>query len=204
MTPSDSNPTKERHRRLWQRQAVIFGGLGLLLALALVLSLAQFSGLLPSPFARDFTVPEEEETGNTTVAVCPPADSVPVALKDLPVDVYNGTSRVGLAGATAKGLKELGLKVGQTGNFGAGYPGTALIRVNQSQIVQGYTISRLFPDSVVTLEERDTESIDVIVGDEYSQMAGADAVGDKPFVAPEGCKTPPEPPEEEAPAEGDG
>ena len=194
MTPSAPDPANERRRRLWQRQAVFFGSIGLILVLTLVIAIAQVAGVLPSPFARDFTTPEETESTTAQVAVCPPADAAPVALQDVTVDVYNGTNRTGLAGTTAKKLEALGLKVGKTGNFDAGYPGAALIRVNPDQIVQGYTISRVIPNSVVALGEHDTAAIDVIIGEEFTDVAGADAIGKEPFAAPEGCETAPTPP----------
>lgn len=201
VTPSPSDPNRERHRRLLQRQAVIFGSIGLLMAITLVVALAQFSGLLPSPFAREFSTEKEADTKPSYIPVCPPEGTVPVALTDITVDVYNGTSRAGLAGSTAKSLGELGVKTGATGNFDAGYKGSAMIRVNADQIAQGYTISRLFPDSVVVLEQRDKAVIDVIVGDAYTEMSPADAIGKDPFAMPEGCQPPGDSAEDEAPAE---
>ena len=175
-----------------QRQAVIFGVLGIALAVLLIFSLAQFAGIVPSPFARGFSEKVDKDKPAELVAVCPAADLTPVKAKNVKVNVFNATGRPGLAGSSAKQLKAAGFTVGTTDNFDAGYDGTALIRVDRDHIADGYTLGRLIDGSLVTLDDREKDGIDLILGDGFDEMAGADAIGKEPFTAPEGCAKPDE------------
>ncbi|MDO5700133.1 MAG: LytR C-terminal domain-containing protein [Bowdeniella nasicola] len=186
-----------RRRRLHQRQSVIFGSLALLLVITLIVAITHFFGILPSPFARDFSTDPADRPTPAPTAVCPPEGAAPVDPAGVTLNVFNGTSRTGLAAATAKLLDERGFTVAKTGNFDLGYDGSALIRVNEDQIAAGYTVSRLIEGSLVVLHPRESETVDVIIGDGYSNMGSVEDIGTDPFERPDNCR----PAEEAAPAE---
>lgn len=183
------DPARERRRRLFARQAVVFGFLSVALAGLLLVAVAQFSGMLPSPFTREFSEKETQEEV-ALKPVCPPAGATPVAADAITVNVYNGTNRTGLAADMKKKLEDLGFKIGDVGNFDAGYNGTALIRVGGDQIAGGYTLSRLFDKPLVVFDDRDTPNIDLILGEEYKEIGSKENIGSEPFSPPGGCVPP--------------
>lgn len=189
VSSSKVDPARERRRRLFARQAVVFGFLTVALGAMLLVAIAQFTGVLPSPFSRDFS----EEDSREEVAlkpVCPPSGSEPVAADSITVNVYNGTNRTGLAADVEKKLAAIGFKIGDVGNFDAGYNGTALIRVAEGQIPAGYTLSRLFDKPLVVFDDRDTPNIDLILGEEYNELGSKENIGTDPFTPPSDCVPP--------------
>ncbi|MDO5726489.1 MAG: LytR C-terminal domain-containing protein [Bowdeniella nasicola] len=189
MSSSNVDPVRERKRRLFQRQAVVFGFLGVVLAVLLIGAIGQFVGILPSPFSREFTVEEEAEP-LALKPVCPPAESTPVAPDSMTINVFNGTNRTGLAAEMQKQLEALGFVIGDVGNFDAGYNGTALIRVGADQIAAGYTLSRLFDNPLVVFDDRETPNIDLILGEDYETLGTIESIGTEPFAAPSDCVQP--------------
>lgn len=178
-----------RRRRLLERQAVIFGGLiTTLLALALV-GLAIYFGAVPAPVSVPFSTPDPVDT--TIAQPCPPADATPVPYGQITVNVYNGTTRGGLAAATASELESRGLKIAARANdpFGR-YFGTVLVRSGPSGLAQAYTVAALFAGAVVQLDAREDATIDVTLGPGYDSLrppAEASLEPGQPIPAPPGC-----------------
>ncbi|UNX55212.1 LytR C-terminal domain-containing protein [Georgenia sp. TF02-10] len=181
-----------RRRRLQQRQTVILGGLVTVLLVVGLVALAMWTGLLPAPFSREFSAEEEETTA--AVQPCPPPDAVPVELASVTANVYNGTDRPGLAGDTGNALTALGVVVNQTANWPDGsYPGTVQIVTGPAGVTAAYSVARVFPDAVVTLDSaREDESVDVVLGAGHQGMLSQEQVDQldpaAPLVAPEGCQ----------------
>lgn len=190
VSQSDQQRARERRRRLFQRQSKIFGATSVVLVAVFLVSLLQFFNVIPSPFTREFSTKEDQGGTMAVKPVCPPQGSVPVDPASFKVNVFNGTSRAGLAATVKKELQGAGFKPGDVGNFDAGYDGTVLIRVGADQIEQGYTLSRLFDNPLVVFSERDTEGIDLILGAAYEEMGSKENIGTEPFAAPEGCVGP--------------
>ena len=171
---------------------MIFGGLiTTLLALGLV-SLAVWFGAIPAPFDVPFITPEPEDT--TIAQPCPPADALPVPYSEITANVYNGTTRGGLAAATASELESRGLTIAARANDPTGrYFGATLIRAGQAGLAEAYTAAALFPDAIVQLDVRDGATIDITLGSEYEAMRpSGEALLDpnQPIAAPEGCFQP--------------
>lgn len=168
---------------------MIFGGLiTTLLALALV-GLAIWFGAVPAPVSVPFSTPEPEDT--TIAQPCPPSDAVAAPHGLITVNVYNGTTRGGLAAATATQLEDRGLKIAARANdpFGR-YFGTVLVRSGPGGLAQAYTVAALFPEAVVQLDAREDTTVDVTLGPGYDSLVpraeGALQTG-QPIPAPEGC-----------------
>ncbi len=196
-----------RRRHLLERQAVIFGGLiAALLGLALV-GLAVWFGAIPSPVSVPFETPPPP--GGSAAPPCPPQDARPVAYDRITVNVYNGTTRGGLAAATAAELAGRGLTIGARANDPYGrYDGATLVRTGPAGIAEAYTVAAIFPDATIQLDVREDTSVDVTLGTEYDAMRPpqeAQLNPEQPIPAPEGCFEVPElqePPEgEQEPAE---
>lgn len=193
-----------RRRRLQQRQTVIFGGLITILLVAALLAGAVWSGLLPAPFTREFS--REDDAAGQVVQPCLPDGATAVPLGSITANVYNGTDTAGLAATTGQALGAAGVLVNQQANWPQGtYEGAVQIVTGPLGVTAGYSLARLFPDAVVTLDGRSDESVDVVLGSGYTKMLSADEIAaldpEAALTSPEDC-TPVAAPTEEAPAEG--
>ncbi|NUU19560.1 LytR C-terminal domain-containing protein [Cellulomonas humilata] len=179
-----------RRRHMHERQAVIFGVLLAALALAGLGAAAVFTGSLHLPvFAREFAS-EPSPTSTQDPYPCPPAGALPVAAAQVTVKVYNATTRVGLAGATAEGLAARGFVIALTENALATYDGTARIIFGTTGVAQAYTLAAHLDGAVLVLDARADASVDLALGAEFAELKPADTVlldPAVPLVAPEGC-----------------
>ncbi len=180
-----------RRRRLQQRQTVIFGGLIAVLLAVGLLAGAIWVGMLPAPISRPFSSASPTET--TIVTPCPPQGATPVAFSEILANVYNGTDRGGLAGETGQALGRLGVVVNQQANWPQGaYADAVQIVTGPLGVTAGYSLARIFPGSVVSLDPaRGDETVDVVLGAKYEAMLTPDQVAaldpSAPLTAPEGC-----------------
>ncbi|MFC7404397.1 LytR C-terminal domain-containing protein [Georgenia alba] len=181
-----------RRRRLQQRQTVIFGGLVTILLVLALIAGAMWSGLLPSPFARDFS--REEPSEEPVVQPCPPEDATPLDLGSITAVVYNGTDRNGLAGETGEALSRAGVLVNDAANWPEGaFEGAVQIITGPQGVTAAYSLARLFPGSVVSLADgRENEAVDVVLGAEYEAMLTPDEIAaldpEEPLAGPEDCR----------------
>ena len=173
-----------------ERQAVIFGVLLAALALAGLGAAAVFTGSLNLPvFAREFAA-EPSPTATQDPYPCPPAGALPVAYGQISVKVFNATSRVGLAGATAASLAELGFVIVTKENALATYDGKARIIFGTAGVAQAYTLAAHVDGAVLVLDARTDATVDLALGAEFAELNPIDKVvldPAVPLVAPEGC-----------------
>lgn len=176
----------ERRRRVQQRQTVIFGGLISALLIIALIAAAVWSGMLPAPFARDFST----APGDTDQSIpCPPADATTVPLSEITVNVLNGTNVSGLAASTASALVTTGVVVNREGNFAGGYAGTAQIFAGSLGLTAAYTLAAMLPEAEVVLDTTNTtETVDLVLGTEFTALAPADQISP---VEPGTAITPP-------------
>lgn len=178
-----------RRRHLHERQAVIFGTLITALTAAALLGLGVYLGAIPAPFSVPFQTPPSVDGG--TRQPCPPDGALPVAYGEITVNVYNGTRRTGLAGATAQELESRGLVIGEEANDPRGrYDGATLIRTGVAGIPGAYTVAAMFPDATIVLDTRADATIDVTLGLLYESMRSPEESAldpATPIPAPEDC-----------------
>lgn len=178
-----------RRRHLHERQAVIFGTLVTALAAAGLLGLGVYVGVIPAPFDVPIATPSPTDTA--AGQPCPPDGALPVAYGQITVNVYNGTTRPGLAAETAAELAGRGLVVGQQANDPRGrYGGVVLIRTGPAGVASAYTVAAMFPGSVVALDARGDATIDVTLGSDFDDLAPPDQAAldpSVPLTRPEGC-----------------
>ena len=179
-----------RRRHLLQRQTIIFGSLIVILGALVLAALGVFLNILPAPFDPDFTNTEAEtETG--PIVPCPADGAIPVEWAAITANVYNGTTRGGLAATTAQALRDTGVATATEGNYtGGSYDGTVLITTGIEGISSAYSIAPLFPEHEILYDgTKSDEVIDVVVGSKFEAMS-ADATPldpETPLVGPEGC-----------------
>ncbi|GAA4425413.1 LytR C-terminal domain-containing protein [Georgenia halophila] len=189
---SSSEARAARRRRVQQRQTVVFGGLVTILLVVALVAGAMWTGLLPSPLAREFS--SAEPTDEPIVRPCLPEDATPMPLSSITANVYNGTDRPGLAGETSDALSVAGVLINQVANWPQGaYGGATQIVAGPLGVRAGYSLARVFPDAVVALESsREDKSVDVVLGAEYDGMLSEDEIAnldpDEQLVAPQDCE----------------
>lgn len=179
-----------RRRHLLQRQTIIFGSLIVILAALAFAALGVFLNILPAPFDPDFTNDNVEENLGPVVP-CPVDGAVPVAWDAITANVYNGTTRGGLAASTAQALRGSGVVTATEGNYpGGSYEGAVLISTGIDGISSAYSIAPLFPAYEILFDGTNTDGvIDVVVGREFESIAPEAAQLDPgaPLVGLENC-----------------
>ena len=179
-----------RRRHMHERQAVIFGVLLAILALSGLGAAAMFTGSLDLPgFAREFKA-APSPTASQAPYPCPPAGALPVAYGQITIKVYNATTRVGLAGATAASLAERGFVIASAENAPVTYDGRARIIFGTPGVAQAYTLAAHIDGAVLVLDARQDTTVDLALGGEFAELNPADTVTldpGAPLVAPAGC-----------------
>ncbi|WP_454296357.1 LytR C-terminal domain-containing protein [Salana multivorans] len=179
-----------RRRHLLQRQTIIFGSLTVILVALALAALGVFLNILPAPFDPDFTN-DNAQVDTGPVVPCPAEGALPVEWSGITTNVYNGTTRGGLAGATAEALRATGVVTAIEANYPHGsYDGTVLITTGVEGISSAYSIAPLFPAYEILFDGTKTDGvIDVVVGRQFEAMTPDASPLDPaaPIAAPEGC-----------------
>jgi len=181
-----------RRRHMHERQAVIFGVLLAGLAVAGLGAAAVYTGSLDVPLmGRGFSTASPTPTNAGAAGPCPPVGAVPVPYDQITVNVYNATTRVRLAAATAEALSERGFHVGTTQN-GQPYSGVAQIAFGTAGVAQAYTLAAQLDGAVMLLVAKDPAdpSVDLSLGSDFAALKAPDTVvldPAVPFTPPPGC-----------------
>jgi hypothetical protein len=172
-----------------ERQAVVFGVLLAGLAVVGLGAAAVYTGSINAPFlARGF---DAAPTPTVTQAAypCPPAGATPLPFNIITVNVYNGTSRAGLAAATLAEFTQRGFVAGKTANAGS-YSGVALIQFGSQGIAAAYTVAAEIQGAQMKYDARTDTTVDVLMGDAWTDLVSEDAVKldpSQPIPAPSTC-----------------
>ena len=133
--------------------------------------------------------------GCTTVMVTP-AEVLPLASR-LTVNVYNSTKRVGIAGETSKLLSVRGFKIAKVENdpLGVGVEGVGEIRFGTKGELNAQLMAYHFPDATLIKDDRGGKRIDVVLGQQFSDLADdaevvAQLAQPSASASPEGCTIP--------------
>ncbi|GAA1775844.1 hypothetical protein GCM10009712_24680 [Pseudarthrobacter sulfonivorans] len=142
-----------------------------LIAGAIITALAIINGhvKLPSTAASD-----EPRT------TCPAATFDYTPPEQINLNVFNSTSRPGLARAVADELLARKFVVGNVANTEAGYRGVAAVVSGAAGQSAAFTVQRHVPGSDYFQDGRTDASVDVIVAGDYKELAAADRVDQTP------------------------
>ncbi|MFD8750462.1 LytR C-terminal domain-containing protein [Kitasatospora sp. NPDC059577] len=110
------------------------------------------------------------------------------------VNIYNATTKAGLAGRTAEEFKKRGFTIGKVGNAPAELdkkvPGTAQVIAGPTGAGAGTLVGSQIAGATVTADARTDTSVDFVIGDSYNalldetQAAAALALATKPSPTP--------------------
>ncbi|MFE6049614.1 LytR C-terminal domain-containing protein [Kitasatospora sp. NPDC056446] len=148
-----------------------------------------------TPSGKPLAAPAPGETPAATGA--PAAQGDPHAIPQpasVTVNIYNATTKAGLAGRTAEEFKKRGFTIGKVGNAPAELdkkvPGTAQVIAGPTGAGAGTLVGSQIAGAAVTADARADATVDFVIGDSYNalldetQAAAALALATKPTAAP--------------------
>ena len=142
-----------------------------LIAAAIITALAIINGQLRIPAAEE---PEE------TVAACPAATFDYTPNNQINLNVYNSTSRPGLARAVADEFLARAFVVGAVANIDAGYRGVAAVISGAAGQSAAFSVQRNLPGSDYFQDSRSDGSVDVILSQDFSALTLPEFVDQTP------------------------
>ena len=166
---------EQYHRRIQQRQTVVFGSITAAMAVLLLVAMLMWSGVLPFPIKREFTAAPDP---NRLITPCLSEDTQAVDLATVSANVYNSTSRSGIAAEAASQLSGIGVSIGSTDNWGAqSLQESARIQTGPSGIAAAYPQAQFIPGSVIQFDPDGTSDVlTVILGADWNGLLTAEAV----------------------------
>ncbi|WP_248762932.1 LytR C-terminal domain-containing protein [Pseudarthrobacter sp. SSS035] len=162
------NPVRVRRRVVHGVVLVLLLGL---IAGAIIVALAIMSGQLKLP-----TTAGSDEPRTT----CPGATFDYTPNDKINLNVYNSTSRPGLARSVADELLVRKFVVGAVANTEAGYRGVAAVVSGAAGQSAAFSVQRNLPGSDYFQDSRTDASVDVILSSDYKELAAADRVDQTP------------------------
>jgi hypothetical protein len=113
------------------------------------------------------------------------------------VNVYNATGRSGLARDTSEVLKSRGFGIGSIANdpLGTSVAGVAEVRHGPEGLAGAQLVAFYVPGAVLVADTRTDATVDLVVGEEFTRIAGQRAVdaalaSPVPVASGAGCVTP--------------
>lgn len=176
MSETRRTAREEYNDRIQQRQTVIFGSIGGIMVLLLLVSFLIWTGIVPAPFNPAFS--GSTEVGSELVTPCVPDNTQAVDMTTIAVNVYNSTSRNGLAGNVGGQLSAMGVALVGTDNWsGQSIGESARIITGQDGIPAAYTLAQYIPGSVVLYDpDVSDEVLSVVLGKDFTEVLTPEAV----------------------------
>lgn len=141
------------------------------IAAAIITALAIINGQLKIPAAA----PAEE-----SVSTCPAAMFDYTPNDQINLNVYNSTSRPGLARSVADEFLARKFVVGAVSNVDAGYRGAAAVISGAAGQSAAFSVQRNLPGSDYFQDSRTDGSVDVILAQDYAALTPPDLVDQTP------------------------
>lgn len=190
-TYNDDSARRAYKRRLAQRQIVLLGTIGVVLAVLLLVSTIFWTGILPFPLNKEFATNKVPEK----ISVCLTDDAQPVELAEIKARVFNASNHSGLAKEVNDKLAEQGVQVGNPANWESEEAVNESVRLltTKDTIAAAYTLRAFFPDAKVVLDDNAQSGIvDVVIGNGWQKMHDVPVEDDlnKAMEPIEGCEDP--------------
>ncbi|HSL37698.1 MAG TPA: LytR C-terminal domain-containing protein [Arthrobacter sp.] len=163
-----NNPVRMRRRVLHGVVLVLLVGL---VAAAIVVALAIMNGQIKIPTA---------ERSQAAASVCPEARFDYTPPETINLNVFNSTSRPGLARSVADEFAARKFIVGTVANTTSSYRGIALVVSGAAGQSAAFTVQRNLPGSDYFQDGRTDPSVDVILTGDFQQLAKPELVDQTP------------------------
>jgi hypothetical protein len=161
-------PVRKRRRILHGVVLVLLVGLT---AAAVAVALAIMNGQIKIP---------EAEQSRAAAPVCPQAVFNYTPPETIHLNVYNSTSRPGLARTVADEFAARKFIVGAVANSTSSYRGTALIVSGAAGQSAAFSVQRNVPGSDYFQDSRTDASVDVVLTGDFKELAKAELVDQTP------------------------
>lgn len=162
------NPVRMRRRILHGVVLVVLAGI---VTAAIVVAMAIMNGQIKIPTA---------ERSPTPTPACPAATFDYAPPESVIVNVYNSTSRPGLAQSVADELAARKFNVGVVANGSSGHPGAALVISGAAGQAAAFSVQRNVPGSDYVQDNRTGASVDVILAGAFKELAPAEDIDRSP------------------------
>lgn len=162
------NPVRMRRRILHGVVLVLLVGL---VTAAIVVALAIMNGQIKIPTA---------ERSHAAASLCPDASFDYTPHDKINLNVYNSTSRPGLARTVADEFVARKFAVGAVGNTQSGYRGVALVVSGAAGQSAAFSVQRNLPGSDYVQDGRSDPSVDVILTGDFKELAKPELVDQTP------------------------
>ncbi|MDR7084577.1 hypothetical protein J2X01_003888 [Arthrobacter ginsengisoli] len=162
------NPVRKRRRILHGIVLVLLVGM---IAAAIVVAVAIMNGQIKIPTA---------ERSQAVVSVCPEALHDYAPPETINLNVFNSTSRPGLARSVADEFTARKFIVGAVANTTSSYRGVALVVSGAAGQSAAFSVQRNVPGSDYFQDGRTDASVDVILTGEFKELAKAELVDQTP------------------------
>ncbi|WP_427134228.1 LytR C-terminal domain-containing protein [Pseudarthrobacter sp. S9] len=162
------NPVRVRRRILHVVVLVLLVGM---IAAAIVVALAIMNGQIKLPTA---------ERSHAAASVCPAATYDYTPPEKINLNVYNSTSRPGLARSVADEFVARKFIVGTVANTTSSYRGVALVVSGAAGQSAAFSVQRNLPGSDYFQDGRTDTSVDVILANDYKELAKPELVDQTP------------------------
>lgn len=174
-----------RVRRVRITQLIVFSVLAIAIICVGVYAIRELSA--PSAEPGEITVKDFSDAAPDTS--CPDEGAMPLAPDQVTVNVYNGTSRSGLAGSTSAELVERGYTAGEVGNTREAGD-IATIVYGPDGYLAAQSLLAQVGDATLSLDDREDTTVDLLIGDDFEGLADSSAAQsalEAPVEMPEGC-----------------
>ncbi|PJI86554.1 LytR cell envelope-related transcriptional attenuator [Luteimicrobium subarcticum] len=158
-----------------ERQAVVFGLLIGALILVGLFAVGIATGAVKSPVDRSIQTASPDDDAMTTAQPCVPAKTKPVSYGRIKVNIYNASSRAGLATTVSRELDARGFKTGTIGNSTQDIKSQRIV-FGPKGVAAAYTLAAQVPDAKLVLDARKNRTVDVVLSASYSALVPLDDV----------------------------
>ena len=155
-----------------RRQRLVFSITGMVMAVALVISLLFYYNVFGLGLVKTATVlPNYGVT-----APCAPTDADGKTIKytdnkSVSIRVFNGTPSFGFASAVAEALENRNFPQPQVDNYSSKKVERTTIYFGKNAIAQAYTLNSNFTDTMMVMDDREDMLIDVVLGATFNDLA---------------------------------
>ena len=166
---ADADETARVRRRVLHGVVLVL--LAGLIAAGIIVAMAIINGRLKIPAAEPAPAP---------VSSCPASMFDYVPNDKISLNVYNSTTRAGLARSVADEFLARKFVVGNVSNTNAGYRGVAAVVSGAGGQSAAFTVQRNVPGSDYFQDGRTDASVDVILAQDYKALVPPDLVDQTP------------------------
>lgn len=160
---TESSTWRDRRRRRQQ------------ITMTVIVLVVVVTGVGAYAFSQGWLGDPKDDVTVTALPTCPPASTSPLTAAGVHVNVYNTTSRNGLAATVATALAKRSFGIGTVANdpLHANVTGTALVRYGSKGVEAAKLVMAQVPKATMRHDKRKGTDVDLVLGDAFRRLAPA-------------------------------